>query len=263
MLYIGKSCLTLLLVLGFTVEAGYRTLPYASAEPFVHPAAWQASFVQATDIGQIEPPVGDGTCGISELFAFAPEEIAIIVFAVEAIPCELLSGLEAIVIFDDLTKSRALAGAHALHLRSDFFSLPEAKNVLIHELGHIADLSGLKSATYDETSSFYDGNIPVYADDPSLLFYTISWKNTFHRHANARREDFVSGYAFTNPFEDFAESFLFYIAHANTFRAYAEKNPVLAAKYDFFKTYVFDGVEFNTGEVPTDLYARNWDATKM
>jgi len=56
--------------------------------------------------------------------------------------------------------------------------------------------------------------------------------------------DFVSGYALSNKYEDFAESFSFYVFHNDIFRDRALKNVSLQKKYDFFKTYVFDHEEF-------------------
>ncbi len=263
MKFIGKLFITILLTFSLSVEAGDAMLPHASAQNEIRKNNWRAAFLQLPPLRAVAPPEGDATCGIERRYAFSQTATSVISSAVKDIPCELVNGLKTVNMFTDANKPRALASATSLHLRNDFFDLPEAKRVLIHELGHIVDLSGLKSKEYAEKSAFMDGNVPVFADDASVLFYSLSWKDSQTKHKNARKQDFVTGYATSDPFEDFAESMLFYMEHGNTFRAYAEANPILTAKYAFFKTHVFDGKEFVTGVVPADASVREWDATKM
>ncbi len=202
-------------------------------------------------------------CGKAELFADLSEsEKEILKSAWKDIPCELLQNLKKVVIFDDMEKPRALAGASALHLRSDIFTLSEVQKVLIHESGHLVDLGGLQSQTFSEKSAFVDGSMPVFADDASADFYAISWKATDAWNADTTVQDFVSRYGATDPFEDFAESFLFYISYGEAFRQLAAENDQLAQKYDFFKTQVFDGKEFD-GEMIVVTAERPWDATRI
>ena len=54
-----------------------------------------------------------------------------------------------------------MASATRLYLRSDLFHLPERKEVIIHELGHVVDLGGLRGSSGSEISSFRDGTLPV------------------------------------------------------------------------------------------------------
>lgn len=76
--------------------------------------------------------------------------------------------------------------------------------------------------------------------------------------------DFVSGYALSNKYEDFAESFSFYVFHNDIFRDRALKNVSLQKKYDFFKTYVFDHEEFvGTSFGREWLKSYNWDTTRI
>lgn len=76
--------------------------------------------------------------------------------------------------------------------------------------------------------------------------------------------DFVSGYALSNKYEDFAESFSFYVFHNDTFQERASKNTSLRKKYDFFKTYVFDQEEFiGTSFGDAVLKSYNWDTTRI
>jgi len=76
--------------------------------------------------------------------------------------------------------------------------------------------------------------------------------------------DFVSGYALSNKYEDFAESFSFYVFHNDIFAERATKNMSLQKKYTFFKTYVFDHEEFlGTSFGQEFLKTYNWDTTRI
>lgn len=76
--------------------------------------------------------------------------------------------------------------------------------------------------------------------------------------------DFLSGYALTNKYEDFAESFTFYVFHNDEFKARAIKNLMIARKYNFFKKYVFINSEFaNTNFEYGKIAFYNWDSTKI
>ncbi len=202
-------------------------------------------------------------CGIDALNDFFGTPREIIISALQNVPCTFLSHLQRVVVFDDINKPRALAGATSLHLRFDIFDLPESEKVIIHELGHIVDLSGIQSKDFRTTSAFKDGSTPIYQDDPSVEFYSISWLHNTRWSLGTRSTDFVTGYAAVDPFEDFAESFLFYIKYGNTFRVMAKDYPQLHKKYEFLKTKIFDGQEFYTGDIPDDTSIREWDATKI
>jgi hypothetical protein len=88
----------------------------------------------------------------------------------------------------------------------------------------------------------------------------LSWRDEETQKYLAERKDFVSGYAMTDPFEDFAESFNFYVLHGADFRAIANESTVLAKKYDFLKDKVFSGLEFESGRNTKDE-KRVWDTT--
>ena len=74
----------------------------------------------------------------------------------------------------------------------------------------------------------------------------------------------MSGYAATNKYEDFAESFTFYIFHNTYFADRALKNSSIREKYLFFSNNVFPsgqftGKEFSTIRIPNYI----WDTTKV
>lgn len=201
-------------------------------------------------------------CGIEALKDFYGDSRDTFERAMENIPCELLLGLQKVSVFHNPERPRAMSSSRHLYIRNDLFDLPEAEKVLIHELAHIVDLSGIRSERYREKSAFVDGNAIIYADDKSVEFYEISWKGNTSWQPGITLDDFVTGYAATDPFEDFAESFLLYIKNGNLFREIAKQSPALQKKYDFLKEQVFSEKEFFTGDT---LYAniQYWDATKL
>lgn len=159
-------------------------------------------------------------------------------------------------------ETRGKAGSHRMILNLNHIqSNNELTGVFTHEAGHIVDLGFLKG-TSELRSGFVDRKNYVPADDPSTDFYRISWKNSNVKRTESQRNDFVSGYAMSNPFEDFAETFLFYRYHGDKFRALAEKSPALRKKYKFMQDTVFYGEEFQSGKDYT--FQNNiWDVTLL
>lgn len=197
--------------------------------------------------------------------AIIPQELELAFSeAIENIPCHLLQSLYRVEIFEDPTGTfpRAMANGRVIKVRADAIDNPEIVSVLIHELGHVVDLGGLESVEYQELSAFRDGAHLFYVDDPSLLFYGISWTEE-GRKLKSRDLDFVGGYGSRDMFEDFAECFLLYQKHGKYFRKLAQKNLALRKKYTFFQYIVFQGKEFDTGEdwYPTNI--RYWDITML
>ena len=209
------------------------------------------------------------TCKIP---AKIPQEIKIqFAKATENIPCELLKSLRKVEVFEDPKHifPRAMANGRILKIRSDAIDEPEFIKVLIHELGHVVDLGGLKSKNFLKKSPYKDGKKIIYADDKSVLFYEISWINESEKRPEISDLDFVGGYASNDMFEDYAESFLMYLEHGNEFRMLAKTNFILSQKYQFFREEVFQGKEFSTGESFEEIQElaekkeRPWDITKL
>ena len=126
----------------------------------------------------------------------------------------------------------------------------EFTKLFIHELAHYIDIYALVS-----DRSGYD-----VSDD----FYHISWQKPTIKWASQGTMDFVSGYAATNQYEDFAESFVFYIFHNSTFADRALRSDSIRQKYIFFANYIFprgyfQGTDFSIGRVPSYV----WDTTKI
>ncbi len=102
--------------------------------------------------------------------------------------------------------------------------------VFIHELWHYFDLYFLLEDSF--------------MNDTSNKFYEISWNSTKVMKQSAKPNDFVSWYSMTNKYEDFAESFTYYVLHNKDFAEKAKKSNILMKKYVFFKHYVFRKWEF-------------------
>lgn len=99
--------------------------------------------------------------------------------------------------------------------------------------------------------------------DPSEEFYTISWVKPNVMKAGLSGASFVSGYASTNQYEDFAESFTMYIFHNQEFLKRSKTNIIIQKKYNFLRTRIFGdaflGSEYEKEVIP----AKVWDVTKI
>ncbi|PID86460.1 hypothetical protein CSB08_00570 [Candidatus Gracilibacteria bacterium] len=126
----------------------------------------------------------------------------------------------------------------------------EIISVFIHELGHYIDL-------------YYFINYQKI-NDTSNNFYNISWKNYKTIKKGEEIKDFVSGYAMSNKYEDFAESFTYYILHNKDFLYKTKNSKSLERKYNFFNLYLFKnnsfkGEDYSKGEIKPYY----WDITKI
>ena len=142
----------------------------------------------------------------------------------------------------------------------------EFRALLVHEmLGHVQDVGCLAGTVQSGESEFADGGTPVYENDPSLLFYRISWSNSDAKKPRSKAADFISEYAHTSdPFEDLAESVTYFILHRQDFAHMTKSNTILAAKYAWIEHYMFPSAPsyakstyvWNSRSIP-------WDATKL
>ena len=158
---------------------------------------------------------------------------------------------------------RGLGGNSMIILRAVNMGTEEMVGVLIHEVAHNVDYADLIPDEEIHKSVFRDGKMTLYETDPSLDFYRISWLSNTQRKKTATNMDFVSGYAMSDPFEDFAESYVFYVLHNKDFKALAASSEALYAKYRFIKYEVFGGREFDTGDGRVKDNQRPWDITVL
>ncbi len=131
-----------------------------------------------------------------------------------------------------------------------YMSKKEFLAVCIHEFWHFLDLYIL-----EKKSSL----------DLSEIFYNISWNSTSVIKKGLSHKDFVSGYSMTNKYEDFAESFTYYILHNKDFLKKSESSKILKQKYNFFKNYIFTNKEFQDYDDNKKQKIKNYyrDITKI
>lgn len=127
---------------------------------------------------------------------------------------------------------------------------PEFIKLFVHELAHYIDIY-----------AFYPTRLRA---DISNTFYYISWESPTVKRSKQGTMDFVSGYAASNQYEDFAESFVLYVFHNATFADRALRSEAMRQKYLFFSNHVFSwgyfhGTDFSIGIVPSYI----WDTTKI
>lgn len=159
---------------------------------------------------------------------------------------------------------RGLGGGSTVILRCSDVSDKELSSVLVHEMGHVVDTGLYTGDSWYGKSEFMDGNLPVYNNDLSLRFYRINWEDSETLKPGARESNFVSRYAMTDPFEDFAETYNFYILHGKQFKEMAEYDRSLMRKYLFMKYYIFQGQEYNNDPYTTvEPFTRTYDATVL
>lgn len=154
-----------------------------------------------------------------------------------------------IIVDTERASPRGQVSNEKVTLSGKMKSLTEVGKVLIHELGHMIDIYFLKSTKF--------------GSDPSKSFYSISWSEPTVMKANMSSTAFVSGYAATNQYEDFAESFTMYVFHNAAFRARASKQEHLQKKYDFFHEKVFGDYFQNTAYETSPIPTKIWDVTKI
>lgn len=159
---------------------------------------------------------------------------------------------------------RGLGGGSTVILRCSDVTDKELSSVLVHEMGHVVDTGLYTGNSWTGKSEFMDGNYPIYNDDLSLRFYRISWEDEETLKFGARESSFVTQYAMTDPFEDFAETYNFYVLHGEQFRQMAEYDRNLMRKYLFIKYYIFEGEEYdNDPYTEVQPFTRTYDATVL
>jgi len=183
----------------------------------------------------------------------------------ESLPQENVNRLQDLTLSFDNNARRGLGGGGTIILRCSNVTDEELVGVLVHEMGHIEDTGVLQGHSYTGESEFQDGSNPIYNDDPSLSFYRLSFLDATTLRPNAAPIDFVSGYAMSDPFEDFAETYNFYILHGEEFRKMVSTDEVLQKKYDFLKNRVFNGKEFTNGDDTRQInyVSRDYDTTVL
>ena len=126
----------------------------------------------------------------------------------------------------------------------------EYLSVFIHEFAHYLDIYFLEKKVFFDISN---------------KFYEISWENTKIKKINQNTNDFVSWYSMTNKYEDFAETFTYYVLHNKDFLQKTKKSKILKLKYDFFANYIFKNKEFFATKFTKNIKIKDYyrDITKI
>ncbi len=183
--------------------------------------------------------------------------------ALKKLPSEHVKSVKNIILDYDPSAHRGLGGSELIILRAVDMGTEEMLAVLVHEMGHNVDSGYLTPKEEKVKSSFEDWGVPLYETDSSLDFYSISWASDEKRRKTAINTDFVSGYAMSDCFEDFAESYAYYVLHNKDFKRLAASSEALYDKYHFMKYTVFGGVEFDTADGIVKEKQRPWDVTVL
>lgn len=158
-------------------------------------------------------------------------------------------------------KNRGLGGKTTIIIAGNV-SDEEFAALLIHECGHVIH-SNMTGTSYAGATDFKDGKDIFYADSPVVSFFNISWTEADVLRAETKKADFVSGYADSDAFEDFAETFAMYILHRDAFEQRAKGNTAIAAKLDWMKT----NLPMPSDAMGSSRYSWDkvvpWDVTKL
>lgn len=140
--------------------------------------------------------------------------------------------------------------------------------IVSHELWHLIDIDVLVwNARYFDEQFTEAWQKNFRTDDPSLNFYRLSRVSESTQKKWSTYLDFVSGYAQTNPFEDFAETLNFYLHDNKAFNLMKQDNPILQKKYQFMEKlfwgkYLYAGWN-DVQKIQKNQKMRPWDSTRF
>ena len=144
-----------------------------------------------------------------------------------------------IKMYEDDAARRWSAGASFVKMNTaKIDSYREFWEVFTHEVGwHILDIWAItddfSSKLHPDYTEF--GEPTFGLNDWSLKFYRISWLDEYTRRADATSDDFVSGYAMRDIFEELAEFANAWINHNALLREMAKTNTKIAQKVELFE----------------------------
>ncbi len=225
---------------------------YAKPWPTTQFQAETATTVPSTNSPSLHPSVAQPD--------ISPRHQQIANDVLRTLPEKCRDALHDLFVRYEKPKHRGLSGKHVIILDGTVAD-EEFRALLIHELGHITDLGCLQGTSGTQTV-FRDGRDIMLSDDPSVSYYRISWESASKKRSSARVEDFVSGYAFSDIFEDFAEGFAYYLLQREAFAARAKENRAIELKLRWFERYF--GSDFTVASSRSPWKEKiPWDVTKL
>lgn len=193
--------------------------------------------------------------------AITPAHRALAQTVLTTLPPSCRTHLQSFYVIYDNARQRGLGGKTTIILDGSV-SDAEFIGLLIHECGHVTH-SNLTGTSSTGDSDFIDGKDPFYTDSTIVDFFRISWNTESILKQSTHAEDFVSGYAKTNAFEDFAETFTAYVLHRSLLQTRALTNTAIAAKLSWMEENL--PLPENTLAHSTYVVGRTipWDMTKL
>lgn len=181
---------------------------------------------------------------------------------------DILDHLYSVNVNNKVHKTRWYASAHSVNLNIWLMlSYAEFFKVFTHEFWHTFDLwyiVGDNKSLDPNYTEFGRKKFPI--NDPSILFYSISRDDEHTMSSDSSYKDFVSWYGMTDIFEDFAETYNFYLNYHDVFANLSIQSSKLKAKYDYMKKLFGDNY-FRSGKEELSLFKdvnfRPYDTTRF
>lgn len=148
-----------------------------------------------------------------------------------------------IVLLPTVREPRASIERRRLTMGLNGIGPEEVTALLIHEGSHHYDLTRHRDRS---------------------AFTQLSWQTDDIKKPGAQLIDFVSGYALTNSYEDFAESVTFFLLFEREFFERAQKSKVLMEKYrSIERIFGTDEADPLTSYASGTLAPYSWDTTRI
>ncbi len=193
--------------------------------------------------------------------SFTPAHRELADHVLRTLPAGCRTNLRNFYILYSDAKQRGLGGKSTIIIDGSV-SDTELAALLTHECGHVIH-SNMPGTVGGGESNFRDGTDMFYIDSPVIHFFNISWNTENVLNASATKHDFVSGYAKSDAFEDFAETFAMYVLQRDAFRTQAQTNAALAAKLAWMETYLPLGEDVLGNGIYSPGKDVPWDVTKL
>ncbi len=110
------------------------------------------------------------------------------------------------------------------------------KRSVLHELGHIVDFHGIQGKFEDRRN--------VVSNLINLRNELFQVNSQNDEQTKTLPKGHLTKYSLKNSNENFAEHFAFYVIYPDEFRDKMNNDPLLKSKYEFFRDYIFKGIEY-------------------
>lgn len=238
------------------VVADANVAPVVTPKPLPHAAAKPRLVADAIPLIPPSPllPIVDQA-------SIHPEQQVIADTVLRKLPDLCRNNLKNFYVRYDNPEQRGLGGRTTIIVNGSE-GKEEFAGLITHECGHV--ISGnLLGNPVTGASTFKDGGDIFAKDSPAAAFFAISWTTEKTAKKTNRKEDFVTGYASSDAFEDFAETFATYVLQRPSMEERALTNTAIAAKLEWMKT----NLPLPEKLLGTPLYKWDkkvpWDATRL